>query len=86
MDGIDEQLMNNHNLSHLVKSMLLLLFPNDKMLVSLNAAVGTVCEEWGKINSCFDAYRCPIDIKGKPSTKKQQVITCVRYPSTCPLS
>ena len=77
MDEINEQLKNNHNLlqlSHIAGRVLVLLFPNDEMLIRLNATVTAMCEGWSKIDPRSDGYRYPIDTKGQPSTKRHQVV------------
>lgn len=77
MDDINEQLKNNHNLLQLSRSagrVLLLLFPKDEMLISLNTTVAAICEDWSEIDPRSDAYRYPIDTKGQPSTKRHQVV------------
>ena len=77
MDDVNEQLKNNHNLVDLSRTagkVVSLLFPNDEMLGRLNTTVAAICEEWSQIDPRSDAYRYPIDTKGRPSTKKHQVV------------
>ena len=77
MDEINEQLKNNHDLvdlSRTARKVLSLLFPNDEMLGRLNTTVAAICEDWSQIDPRSDAYRYPIDTKGRPSTKKHQVV------------
>ena len=77
MDEINEQLKNNHNLVDLSRTsgkVLSLLFPNDEILGRLNTTVAAICEDWSQIDPRSDAYRYPIDTKGRPSTKKHQVV------------
>lgn len=77
MDAISEQLKNNHDLVGLSRTagkVLSLLFSNDEMLGRLNATVASICKDWEQIDPRSDAYRYPIDTKGRPSTKKHQVV------------
>lgn len=77
IDEINEQLKNNHDLVDLSRTagkVLSLLFPNDEMLGRLNATVTAICKDWAQIDPRSDAYRYPIDTKGRPSTKKHQVV------------
>jgi hypothetical protein len=77
IDDINEQLKNNHNLVDLSRTsgkVLSLLFPNDEILGRLNTTVAAICEDWSQIDPRSDAYRYPIDTKGRPSTKKHQIV------------
>jgi hypothetical protein len=77
MDEINEQMKNNHNLVDLSRTagkVLSLLFPNDEMLGQLNTTVTDLCKDCSQIDPRSDAYRYPIDTKGRPSTKKHQVV------------
>lgn len=77
MDEINEQLKNNHNLVDLSRTagkVLSLLFPKDEMLGRLNITVDAICKDWSQIDPRSDAYRYPIDTRGRPSTKKHQVV------------
>jgi|CXWL01.1.fsa_nt_gi hypothetical protein len=77
MDDINEQLKNNHDLVDLSRTagkVLALLFPNDEMCGGLNTSVAAICKDWSQIDPRSDAYRYPIDTKGRPSTKKHQVV------------
>ena len=77
MNDINEHLKNNHNLADLSRTsgkVLSLLFPNDELLGRLNTTVAAICEDWSQIDPRSDAYRYPIDTKGRPSTKKHQVV------------
>jgi hypothetical protein len=77
MDAVNEQLKNNHNLVDLAQTagkVLALLFPKDEMLIGLNATVAAICNDWAQIDPRSDAYRYPIDTKGRPSTKQHQVV------------
>jgi len=77
MDDINEQMKNNHDLVDLSRTagkVLSLLFPNDVTLGRLNTTLAAVCKDWFQIDPRSDAYRYPIDTKGRPSTKKHQVV------------
>jgi hypothetical protein len=77
MDEISEQLKNNHDLVELSRTaakVLSLLFPEDEMIARLNTTVDAICRDWSQIDPRSDAYRYPIDTKGRPSTKKHQVV------------
>lgn len=77
MDEINEQLKNNHDLVDLSRTagkVLSLLFPSDEMLARLNTTVGAISNDWSQIDPRSDAYRYPIDRKGRPSTKRHQVV------------
>ncbi len=78
MDDINEQMKNNHDLIDLSRTagkVLSLLFPNDEMLGRLNTTVAAICKDWSQIDPRSDAYRYPIDTRGRPSTKKHQVVS-----------
>jgi len=77
MDDINNQLKNDHDLVSLSRTagqVLSLLFPNDVMLARLKTSVAVTCKDWSQIDPRSDAYRYPIDTKGRPSTKKHQVV------------
>jgi hypothetical protein len=77
MDEINEQLKPNHNLVSLSETagkVLALLFPDDEVLARLRTNVAALCKDWAEIDPRSDAYRYPIDTKGRPSTKKHQVV------------
>lgn len=77
IDAVNEQLKNNHDLVDLARTaskVLALLFPNDAVLGHLSATVATICNDWAQIDPRSDAYRYPIDTKGRPSTKRHQVV------------
>ena len=74
---INEPLKNSHDLvllSQTAGRVLSLLFPNDEMLGHLNTMVAAICKEWSQLDPRSDAYRYPIDTKGRSSTKKDQVV------------
>lgn len=77
MDELDEKLHNEHDLVRLSQSaskVLSTLFPNDEALANLKRALTGICEEWSEIDPKSDAYRYPINTKGAPSTKRNQLV------------
>ncbi|KFI23624.1 hypothetical protein [Nitrosococcus oceani] len=73
----DGRLKNDHRLPPLasgVAQVLELLFPKEGSLRLLMREISEICDDWRNLDPHSYAYRYPIDIQGKPSTRQHQVV------------
>jgi hypothetical protein len=75
-DDVDGKLRNSHDLGNLFKSIesvLAVLFPDDDALAAVVQATGSVCSDWQTLDPGSYTFRYPVDKRGHPSTKRQQI-------------
>jgi hypothetical protein len=73
----DNKLYNTHNLEQLAKVAKKVLsagFPHNKNIEKLGEDILQIAHEFHDIDHISFSYRYPIDTKGSPSTKKNQIV------------
>jgi hypothetical protein len=82
---LDEGLQNSHELaklSHLANRLLASLFPSNLSLRAISRRVADTSADWRELDPRSDGYRYPIDTKGQPATKENQIVN-LRAMMTC---
>jgi hypothetical protein len=77
MDDIDTNLYNNHDLCTISDSATKVLckaFPNDSGIAELSSEIIDTAKDLSILDKSSFSYRYPIDKKGKPSTKRSQLV------------
>jgi hypothetical protein len=77
LNDIDTRLYNNHRvatLAGIAGRILVKVFPHDTDLALLSKKITKIASEFEQIDPDSYSYRYPIDIKGNPSTKHNQIV------------
>ncbi len=82
IDDLDDKLHNNHDLRSLARTAsasLALLFPDDELVLTFIPVVEETCVELAEIDPDSYSYRYPIDRKGRPSTRRHQLVNLTDF-------